>query len=321
MNNVKIIILSFMLILSASKVSKDISIAKRLPAATLQQTQTSPLGLKKKNTSLYKSKEIYQKMAAYPNTSTPAQTGASDNIQDKFNNISTDLMLDQSKSYKLSMSKAYYSKDEVIIFYIESPEKEIKSMDKIKAVLKITNQEIKLEQINNHKYTGTLKDLEQGNYTILIGTQTTRSLLSFAVRENYYNFQEVSENFITSNGNLKFILKFDILKSENYILEGSLFYKNKLIGFAEKIHTLNKSNNQLVDLEFFGKIISDQEIDGQLELRNITLSPIKKDLRTININLISPKYTTERYSFDQFNSHSFNNRVLVDKIKIISNYQ
>jgi hypothetical protein len=267
------------------------------------------------------SQRIYKKMSNFPHTSSPVKEGTNDSMEIKFKPTSSTLFISNKKSYKLSMSKSYYSLNEEVLFYVEAIDHDIPDNGLILATLRSTKMNVPLERVSARKYKGRINALKDGNYSLLININSKIQTLNFAMRKRYYEFKEVSEDYITSDGNLNFNLAFKAFQAGNYLLEGHLYYNNEYIANAHEIHSLeNQKGTQFIDLEFYGKILSDRLIKGKLELRNITLSPVEKELKTINVMLISPNYKTKEYQFDQFNSLAFNNSVITEKLKFIEGH-
>lgn len=258
----------------------------------------------------------YEYMAQFPENSYPIDHRVTeDTIENKYNQDIQQKFYKNKETVNVWISKNYFKVGEDVAIYVQATGS--KKLE-LSGVLKRSQTKLSFKRKGN-KYLALVsgKSLQIGDYLSLIdikiGEESKTFVNAFMVQDHYYDFKRVSNEKINSTGNLIFTCDFDIIKEGSYVLEGSIYYKDKLIGFSEKIVDLKKGEID-IDLDFYGKIFSDKKIDGKLELRYISLSYVKPSLASANIELIKAKTYTQTYHWDQFNKDAYNNLVLQDKI-------
>jgi len=260
----------------------------------------------------------YLEASKYPATSTPVDfTKTEDHLEMRFTDEPKFLKVGRT-IVKLWSQKLYYNraKDMVKIFYSFKQAKT--SNTKLLLKGKNLNKTLISTQVDELTYAATIsaKTLDEGDYRVTLEVNNKADVsTSFAVRDHHIDFLKIENDSISSTGNLIFTSKLDVHIKGDYIIEGTLYSKGIQLASSEVVMTFDKGE-QSFDLSFYGKILHDQKIDGELELRNISISYVKPSLASKNLGLIRANYKTIPYSFDQFHNISFNNRLLLDKARI-----
>ena len=265
---------------------------------------------------------IYKKMAQFPDSSYPVDAQKTeDHLVERFKKDTRQVAFKQGQIKAWSEKNYYTQKDKAINLFIEF--KNIEEKLTIDANLKTDKglKSLNYEQVSQKLFKASIstKDLNDGEYLnqIKIFNNENKEILStvniFNLGEDYYDFIGAADNSINSRGHLNIGLDFDIYEQGTYVLEGTLYYDNEIIAVSELPLQL-KAGAQKIKMEFFGKIFHSKKINGSLELRNVSLSFVKKSLASINTELIELNYKTADYNYTQFSDISFNNEDILNKV-------
>jgi len=264
------------------------------------------------------SKKKYLYFSKYPHTSTPVDSEkAEDHLKQRYINEPEVLSLEDVE-IKLWSEKLYYNKsiEKVNVFFQLDQEYDERL---IIPSLEFEGKKIPLKKMakkrNLFQVEINEKLLSEGNYrvTLIIDKKEAIST-SFAIREHYFSYKGFKKDEITSTGDLLFTTLFDIYMPGDYLIEGTLYYNNKIIAQGENIVSLNTGLKN-IGLSFYGKILYQKEIDGNLVLKNVSLSYINSDLSSKNFGLIESNIKSGNYQFDQFHNRDYNDEVLLSKVK------
>ena len=272
--------------------------------------------------SLEKSISIYKKMAQYPDSSYPVDAkNTEDHLIERFKKDTRQVSYKQGQIKAWSEKNYYTQKDKTINLFIEF--QDINEKLTIDANLQTNEGHKKLEykKITKTTYKASIstKDLNDDEYLnqIKIFNSQNEEILStvnvFTLGEEYYHFIGAADNDINSRGHLDIELDFDIYEKGTYVMEGTLYYEDEIIAVSELPLEL-EAGIQKINMEFFGKIFHSKKINGALELRNVSLSFVKKSLASINTELIELNYKTQDYNYTQFSEQSYNNRDILNKL-------
>lgn len=266
---------------------------------------------------------LYRKLAHFPESSRPIDHKKSSDILEsrlELDKKHTLIPGTQISFISWSDKNRYTTGDEEITLYVKLS----KQIDNLKIVSELKGEKINLKltykKISNLTYRAIIStsELKEGDYMNVISAKMTEkldiaSVNTFSLSREYYKFLGTKSDYISSEGNLIFESNFDIKIKGDYLMEGSLYYRNQIIGAAEMTYSLQTGNQNLI-LDFYGKIIYDKKVKGELMLKNISLSYVKPTLSIISSQILKSKYKSHPYVYDQFNKESFNNRVILDKV-------
>jgi hypothetical protein len=261
--------------------------------------------------------EKYLEASKYPHTSSPVDHRNSSNYLAERFKISNSILEENGTSVNLWLDKKIYNaKRDMVKIHYSVVDGESLGME-LFLIIKEKKYKLKSKKINNNSYLSVVdpKELIEDDYRIILEIDGHSNLTAnFGVRKHYFDFMGVTKDSISSTGDLIIKSKVNVLIAGDYLVEGTLYANGEQIALAESIQSLNMED-EYIDLSFYGKIIYDKKIDGELELRNLSISYIRPSLATRSLGLIKTKYKTAFYKFDQFHHESFNNKLLLAKIR------
>ena len=137
---------------------------------------------------------------------------------------------------------------------------------------------------------------------------------SFSLQYRNYKFKRRIKEKLTINGDLEFNLYYQIYKTGNYIIQGTLYDKSdNPIAFVERPYELKKGR-QWINIDFHGFLLSSQKISGPLILKHLSLKYVKNNFLTESSGLETPKFETKSYHWSEFNPYPDYNVVYGQKL-------
>ena len=146
--------------------------------------------------------------------------------------------------------------------------------------------------------------LDSGLYKVTVYSEyEIQESVVFALNDNFGEFTGQFRDSVV-DGNLIIEIEVDVKTEGFYQIQASLYSSSELpIGNVEVAKQL-ASGKQWVPVNFYGKMIRDQGVDGPYLLKNLSLAqrafPVKRS------GLFEADYTTHQYLAQQFHNSEYN---------------
>ena len=270
-----------------------------------------------------KTKKVYKKMVDYPHYSTPLDSKkASDFIEDRFKKETRTISSPEDPRLSIVSwcSRNYYTKEDEIIVKARLLNAGKVVRGNVRGKLK-SGKKLDFKRSSEGSYQATIsaENLDFGGHMVKVSAtfagQELKTINQFKLMRQYYTFKGVKGGTLDSQGNLTFDVQFDVEEKGAYLLEGTLYKKDKIIAIAENTVRLGEGE-QRVPLKFHGHLFYKRRLDGPFKLKNLQFSYVNENLETHgNAKLIKPQFLSKKYAWDQFNNQPYFNETIGQKLE------